>query len=170
MGPACALYVMERLLHVMTHGHFINLLASALLLNSPEPSVAPLPPRSSPDRLSTDGANAGAPSPGLQVIKIKISQQRKTSSTVRQRHEEGANDEGRTVLVQERAASLAGRSGSWAASLTPGSYKQAFMHALRGRDVAVSAAAVRVLCGCLLNKSVNPDILDAAGDDRGPSQ
>lgn len=77
---------------------------------------------------------------------------------------------GRNVSVQERAASLAGRSGSWAASLTPGSYKQAFMHALRGRDVAVSAAAVRVLCGCLLNKSVDPDILDAAGDDWDPSQ
>ncbi|BDA41766.1 probable protein CLEC16A homolog at N-terminal half [Coccomyxa sp. Obi] len=129
VSPACALHVMERLLHVMTHGHFINLLASALLLNSPEPSVAASPPRSSPGRLSSDGASAGGTSPGLQ----------------------------------ERAASLAGRSGSWAASLTPGSYKQAFMHALRGRDVAVSAAAVRVLCSCLLNKSVDPDILDAAG-------
>lgn len=161
MSSACALHVMERLLHVMTHGHFINLLASALLLNSPEPSVAPLPPRSTPGRLSSDGCSAGGTSPGLQV---NLHEDAAAAKPREQRHDEKLDMKG-SLLVQERAASLASRSGSWAASLTPGSYKQAFMHALRGRDVAVSAAAVRVLCGCLLNKSVDPDILDAAGDD-----
>lgn len=68
--------------------------------------------------------------------------------------------------MQDDSADLIGRSGSWAASLTAGSYKQAFMHALRGRDVAVSAAAIRVLCGFLLNKSIDTEILDAAGDVR----
>jgi hypothetical protein len=48
-------------------------------------------------------------------------------------------------------------------NLEPGSFKDAFMHTLRNVDVAVTAAAVRVLCGFLLNKAVDPDILDAAG-------
>jgi hypothetical protein len=48
-------------------------------------------------------------------------------------------------------------------NLEAGSYKDAFMHALRNVDVAVTAATVRVLCGFLLNKSTDPDILDAAG-------
>ena len=34
---------------------------------------------------------------------------------------------------------------------------------LRSKDVAVSAAAVRVLCGLLHNTSVDPEVLDAAG-------
>lgn len=66
--------------------------------------------------------------------------------------------------MQDRGASLKSRSGNRIANLKPGSYKEAFMHALRGRDVAVSAATVRVLCGFLLNKAVDPDILDAAGE------
>ena len=37
------------------------------------------------------------------------------------------------------------------------------MTGLKSRDVAVSAAAVRVLCGLLHHKSVDPEILDAAG-------
>lgn len=67
MSPACALHVMERLLHVMTHGHFINLLASAVVLNDPEPSVAVFPPRSSPSRLSIENASAEASPSGLLV-------------------------------------------------------------------------------------------------------
>ena len=67
MSPACALHVMERLLHVMTHGHFINLLASAVVLNDPEPSVAVFPPRSNPSRLSIENASAEASPSGLLV-------------------------------------------------------------------------------------------------------
>ncbi len=40
MGPLCALYVLERLLHVMTHSRFVNLLASTLLLSGPGDSCA----------------------------------------------------------------------------------------------------------------------------------
>lgn len=47
--------------------------------------------------------------------------------------------------------------------IMPGSYKDHFMTGLKSRDVAVSAAAVRVLCGLLHHKSVDPEILDAAG-------
>ena len=50
-----------------------------------------------------------------------------------------------------------------AAGIAPGSYKDHFMAGLRSKDLAVSAAAVRVLCGLLHNKSVDPEILDAAG-------
>lgn len=50
MQPLCALYVLERLLHVMTHSRFVNLLASALLLSAPEDSSEPALHRSSPDR------------------------------------------------------------------------------------------------------------------------
>ncbi len=67
MSPACALHVMERLLHVMTHGHFMNLLASAVILNEPEPSVAPFLARSSPSRLSSPDAKADSSPSGLQV-------------------------------------------------------------------------------------------------------
>ena len=35
MRPVCALYVLERLLHVMTHARLVNLLAAALLLEGP---------------------------------------------------------------------------------------------------------------------------------------
>lgn len=52
----CALYVLERLLHVMTHARFINLLAASLLLTGPseqQPKAlhdgAPDPPRVSPN-------------------------------------------------------------------------------------------------------------------------
>ena len=38
------------------------------------------------------------------------------------------------------------------------------MAALKSRDAAVSASAVRVLCGLLHNKSVDPEILSAAGE------
>ena len=40
------------------------------------------------------------------------------------------------------------------------------MAALKSRDTAVSASAVRVLCGLLHNKSVDPEILSAAGETR----
>ena len=49
------------------------------------------------------------------------------------------------------------------AGILPGSYKDHFLVGLRSKDVAVSAAAVRVLCGLLHNKSVDPEVLDAAG-------
>lgn len=49
MQPLCALYVLERLLHVMTHSRLVNNLASALLLSAPEDSSAPALRRSSPD-------------------------------------------------------------------------------------------------------------------------
>ena len=48
-------------------------------------------------------------------------------------------------------------------SVQPGSYKDHFMAGLRSKDLSVSAAAVRVLCGLLHNKSVDPEFLDAAG-------
>lgn len=48
-------------------------------------------------------------------------------------------------------------------SVQPGSYKDHFMAGLRSKDMSVSAAAVRVLCGLLHNKSVDPEFLDAAG-------
>ena len=51
-----------------------------------------------------------------------------------------------------------------ALDIRPGSYKDHFMAALKSRDVSVSASAVRVLCGLLHNKSVDPEILDAAGN------
>lgn len=63
--------------------------------------------------------------------------------------------------MQDRAGSWPGRNR---VSLEPGSFKDAFMHALRNADVAVTAASVRVLCGFLLNKSTDPDILDEAGE------
>ena len=53
-----------------------------------------------------------------------------------------------------------------AAGILPGSYKDHFLVGLRSKDVAVSAAAVRVLCGLLHNKSVDPEVLDAAGADQ----
>ena len=56
-----------------------------------------------------------------------------------------------------------------AAGILPGSYKDHFMVGLRSKDVAVSAAAVRVLCGLLHNKSVDPEVLDAAGADSSPA-
>ena len=40
------------------------------------------------------------------------------------------------------------------------------MAALKSRDTAVSASAVRVLCGLLHNQSVDPEILSAAGETR----
>lgn len=54
------------------------------------------------------------------------------------------------------------------AGILPGSYKDHFMVGLRSKDVAVSAAAVRVLCGLLHNQSVDPEVLDAAGADPSP--
>lgn len=52
--------------------------------------------------------------------------------------------------------------------ILPGSYKDHFLVGLRSKDVAVSAAAVRVLCGLLHNKSVDPEVLDAAGTKPTP--
>jgi hypothetical protein len=36
----CALYVLERLLHVVTHGRLVNFLAAALLRGAPPPAAA----------------------------------------------------------------------------------------------------------------------------------
>jgi hypothetical protein len=53
----CALYVLERLLHVMTHARFVNLLAAALLLDAPPDA------RSRPHA----PARAGSPDPSQRV-------------------------------------------------------------------------------------------------------
>lgn len=44
-----------------------------------------------------------------------------------------------------------------------GSYREAFLGCLRGRDPTLVGGAVRVLSGFLLNKSVDFDLLDVAG-------
>lgn len=67
MRPICALHVMERLLHVMTHSQFVNLLASAVVLSGTEPSLAASPPRTSPEMLSIDDAKDEASLSGGQA-------------------------------------------------------------------------------------------------------
>jgi hypothetical protein len=57
---------------------------------------------------------------------------------------------------------LAARGRSLPA-LEAGSYRGAFLGALRGREATLAGGAVRVLAGFLLNKSVDSDLLDAAG-------
>lgn len=47
--------------------------------------------------------------------------------------------------------------------LEAGSYREAFLGCLRGRDPTLVGGAVRVLSGFLLNKSVDFDLLDVAG-------
>jgi hypothetical protein len=68
--PLCALYVLERLLHVMNHSHFVNLLASALLLSGPEDAPASAQLHSPSDRRgSMDGRAAD---PALLVGRLSL--------------------------------------------------------------------------------------------------
>lgn len=50
--------------------------------------------------------------------------------------------------------------------LEAGSYRGAFLGALTGREATLAGGAVRVLAGFLLNKSVDSDLLDAAGKEK----
>ena len=59
--PMCALYVLERLLHVMTHGRFVNLLAASLLLTGPPEQQQPRAPHAGgPDAPRVSAAPAQA--------------------------------------------------------------------------------------------------------------
>ena len=62
MRPLCALYVLERLLHVVTHLRLVNFLAAALLLGAAPPhhrAAAPAPASEAADQRGGAAGHAG---------------------------------------------------------------------------------------------------------------
>ncbi len=60
MRPMCALYVLERLLHVVTHGRLVNFLAAALLRGAPLPAAAPAAGARRADGGAASGGSGGS--------------------------------------------------------------------------------------------------------------
>lgn len=60
--PLCALYVLERLLHVVTHPRLVNFLAAALLLGAAQPrhrAPAPAPASKAAEQRGDSTGDAG---------------------------------------------------------------------------------------------------------------
>ncbi|KAK9820557.1 hypothetical protein WJX72_011634 [[Myrmecia] bisecta] len=156
--PLCALYVLERLLHVMSHAQFLNLLATALLMGSahiPSVLLTDLPNGARTPRDPAMGPSA-APADAVEEASAAVVAGGGPwlSSGAGSRADSGASSTAGASTDSALGAAL---------HLDPGLYRHSFLRILRGTDCALAAAAARVLVALLLNRSISADLLDAAG-------
>ena len=182
MQPACALHVLERLLHVMTYTPFIDLLIALLcpspssILDSSTTSPSQDLPASSNQASKSRPSTSNQPRAGDRVGRSANSpgrnihgRRRNSSSPSPERSRSpGQGQPGRArAAAAQRAQGRMLQPSAFQALFAlhehSAAYRDCFLAALRGPDCQLACAAVRTLVAVLQSTAVSSEVLNAAG-------
>lgn len=168
VGPLCSLYVLERLLHAVTDQPFLSSILAALLGGQ----VAAGGPSLSSPASSCPGSAGGSQPASRPGSPFGLQQPASPAGTAADSSGESGHE---SRPVSPPAAAVGGACGlplpaPLLARLqySPSAYRQAFLAMLRGGDLLLAGAALRVLAALVRGRAaVGEDLLEMLGEHRG---
>ncbi|GMH41903.1 hypothetical protein BSKO_09813 [Bryopsis sp. KO-2023] len=158
--PVCALYVLERLFHLMEHPLLANAAASCLLAGDQSGTVAC-------GRCTGDDLRPKVPE-SWKLNEVKESEDSNEKDRVNSQFDASTSSECSGVSPFAAPAVESGKGHKTRRNSTTESdlyvkYREAFSLCFTGGNCQLGAAAVRVLVALIDNPSVDPDLLDIVG-------